>query len=112
MAKGLTSQPANLQRPSLIWTWRRAGMRHWPERRPQNMIRLEPHSRSILKSWPERRASSSARDGLMGKAGIIGIDDVGQLSHFTDGEPFQFGMFIADVGGLTALPRCNGIHVV
>ena len=33
-------------------------------------------------------------------------------THFADAEPFQFRMFIADIGGFTALPGCHGIDVM
>src|SRR5882724_9557214 len=52
------------------------------------------------------------RHRQFGKAGIVGIDDVGQLLHFADTEPFQFGVFVADVGGVAALPGGNGVDVM
>src|SRR5713101_1662526 len=99
-------------RPSTIWMWHRIEMKRWPARRSPNTIRFEPHLRSTLRVGPAASLARCTRDGLLGKAGIIAIDDVGKQTHFADREPFQFGMFVADVGRLTGLPLRNGINVV
>ena len=47
-----------------------------------------------------------------GKADIVGIDDVREPAHFSDAKPFQFAMFVADIGRLAALPGGDGVDVM
>src|SRR5438105_1678733 len=92
--------------------WHRTEMKRWPVRRSPNTTRFEPRLRSILRVGPSVRLTRCTRDGLLGKAGIIAVDDVGQQAHFADAEPFKFGVFIADVGGFAALPTRHRIDVM
>ena len=48
----------------------------------------------------------------LGKAGIVGIDEVREAAHLADAKPFQFGVFVADVGGLAAFPGGDGVDVM